>query len=84
MYVSLLYISVLGAFLLGHYWWWLAVRQLSPAGQDRFWRILLWSKMFAGPENFTAMGWRYCVRARWAFLTCVILLALAAVVRLST
>src|SRR5438128_11885166 len=81
--IDVLYLAVFGAFLLGHYWWWLAMRRLSSAGQDRFWRILLWSKMLAGPEAFTVAGWRYCVRARWAFLACLILLALAVIVRLS-
>jgi hypothetical protein len=77
-------IAVLAAFLLGHYWWWRAMRQLSPVGQDRFWRILLWSKMFAGSEDFTTTGWRDCVRARWAFLACLIFLVLAGIVRLRT
>jgi hypothetical protein len=61
-------IAGIGAFLLGHYWWWRAMRQLSPVGRDRFWRILLWSTMLAGSENFTTTGWRHYVRARWAFL----------------
>ena len=36
-----------------------AMRRLSPAGHDRRWRIYLWSKLFAGRENFTEEGWRY-------------------------
>jgi hypothetical protein len=33
-----------------------AMARLSKEGQDQFWRIALWSKLFAGRENFTPDG----------------------------
>lgn len=42
-----------------------ALGQLSIEGQNQFWRIIFWSKEFAGKDNFTTDGWRYWVRVRY-------------------
>lgn len=55
-------------FVAAHVWWWRAMQNLSETGRARKWRIILWSKLFSGRDNFTDIGWRYWVRARWAAL----------------
>ena len=62
----LLALATGSAFIAAHVWWFQAMRHLSDHGRARTWRIMLWSKLFSGRENFTADGWRYWVRARWA------------------
>ena len=59
--------------VIGHVWWWRAMQNLSETGRARKWRIIVWSKLFSGRENFTEVGWRYWVRARWATLAFAVL-----------
>jgi hypothetical protein len=58
----------------GLWCWWRAMRRLSTVGAAHWPRIVFWSKLLAGPENFTHVGWRYWVGARCAFLAVALVL----------
>jgi len=57
-------IAVFGANAFG----WAAYAHLSEYGKQHTLRIMLWSKIFAGSENFTERGWRYMRLARLCML----------------
>ena len=60
--------------------WWAAYANLSEYGKQHTLRIMLWSKLFAGRDNFTERGWRYMQWARACALVwpaAVLLLALS-------
>ena len=59
-------------FVWSTYYWFKALAHLSDSGQDHFWRILLWSKIFAGRENFTQKGWRYRNRSLLLMIACFV------------
>lgn len=65
---SIIDLMMAGCLILSAYWWFCAMTLLSSEGQDEFWNINLWSKLFAGRENFTREGWRYWVGVRYAVL----------------
>ena len=53
-------LAVLGANVFGL----AAYANLSEHGRQHTLRIMFWSKLFAGRENFTERGWRYMQLAR--------------------
>ena len=60
--------------VLGHYWWWRAMNHPSEIGRGRFWTVFFWSKLTAGRENFTEIGWAYWIKTRLTILGLVILI----------
>ena len=64
---------MIGLIALATFFWWQAVRRLSPFGEQHRTRIRMWTKVLSKRESFTDAGWRYrnvtvlCVIAFLAF-----------------
>ena len=68
--------------MLGGYYFIQAMRNLAPGHPESMPRILLWSKVFARRENFTALGWQYRNRSLVASLLMLAIIVIGGVLGL--
>jgi hypothetical protein len=57
--ILIINLMLAGSMALSGVFFYRALEQLSAEGHDNFWHVVLWSKLFAGQDNFTETGWRY-------------------------
>jgi hypothetical protein len=76
IFILSLVVAAAAVGIAGLVWWIRAMDRLSDEGQAHVLRILFWSKLFSGRENFTDEGWSYLVRARSAFALSALLVLL--------